>query len=357
MDPELRDVDLGPWKAEDLGETASLFAGLGADDRLPADVRFLSNVAKLIRQRNAMDKTASDPALPAVFLLSPVPPANLKQSVTRIPMLSNGTTVLNGNIWLVHAAVNSGYLVEDSPKDGDDLFRFVTDSLGLGDVLAVIYEPRGPNPTIRFYPRGMNDPDTCNVLLAQGEKVTEDQIFHVIDRVYEQCLRTPDCQSHVGKLWEDSDKCWPVHDAEAVVQMNLRIGLVGHFLICTVRDEQKTVVGRTDLEIEQNDPLNPGNVIRHALLELKILRSFRHTGTPVPPRETLDWVALGMEQARQYGIDKDSRLATLCCFDMRSTDEKETCFDHVRDKARKAKVILRRWYLYGSSERYRKRHG
>ncbi|GAI36275.1 unnamed protein product, partial [marine sediment metagenome] len=59
-------------------------------------------------------------------------------------------------------------------------------------------------------------------------------------------------------------------------------------------------------------------------------------------------------QAYEHGTQKGVKLATLCCFDMRKTDEKESCFDHVREIASSKQVVLKRWYIYSSSESYRK---
>lgn len=354
MEQKLNDIDLGSWKVEDLALTAQLFAGLGADDRLPPEVRFLSNVAKLIQERKAVDSEGSDPNLPAVFLLAPTRREKISGKAIRVPMLNNGVNTLNGRVWLVSAVVNSGYRLEVGVHDDDSLFSFVTDSLSLGDVPAAIYEPRGSSPTIRYYPAGLEEPDECVIFPASGEEVTDEKIFSVIEGVYQQCLKTPDAQSRAGKLWKNHDRCWPSSKAEAVVQLNLKAGLVGQFLTCIIREEQTTPEGRTDLEIEERVPGQPGIVIRHALIELKVLRSFHEGGASVPDSYNLEWVESGVLQAHEHGTQKGARLATLCCFDMRAKDDKESCFEHVREKAHRLQVVLKRWYIYSSSAYYRK---
>ena len=353
MGQKLNDLDLGSWNVEDLALTAQSFAGRGSDDRLPPEIRFLSNVAKLIQERKAIDSERSDPNLPAVFLLALTRPKVVLETAVRVPMLDNGLHPLNGGIWLVAAVVNSGYKLDVKYEDDDSLFRFVTDSLNLGDVPAVIYEPRVASDKIRYYPFGLQEPDKCEVRPAKGEEVTDEEIFSVVEGIYHQCLKTPDAQSHAGKLWKRADRFWPSSNAEAVVQLNLKAGLVGRFFACNIREEQRIPEGRTDLEIEEKDPHNRGVIIRHALIELKVLRSFHEGGSVFPPSETLDWIKSGVLQAHEYGTNKDAKLATLCCFDMRKTDEKESCFDHVREIARKKQVVLKKWYIYSSSERYR----
>ena len=354
MEQQPNDLDLGWWKSEDLALTAQAFAGIGTDARLPEEIRFLSRTAKLIQERELVDDEGSDPNLPAVFLLAPTRRKGISETAIRVPMLDNGLHVLNGLIWLVSAAVNSGCRLQVDYQDDDSLFTFVTDSLNLGDVPAVIYDPRGASAKIRFYPSGLCEPDKCEVYPAEGEEVTDEKIFSVIERVYQQCLKTPDAQSRAGKLWENSDRCWPSSNAEAVVQLHLRAGLAAKFLNCDIREEQTTPEGRTDLEIEEKNRINRGIIRRHTLIEIKILRSFYSSGTSVLDSYTLQWVESGVDQAYTYGIEKGARLATLCCFDMRVDDNQESCFRHVVDKARRLQIVLKRWYIYSSSENYRK---
>lgn len=353
MEPETN--DLGPLNAEDLRQTALLYAGLGADDKLPPDIRFLTNVAKLIAKRNVLDNEASDPHSLAVFLLAPSTTEELKKIAHRVPILNNGATTLNGHIWLVAEVVNSGLKLEDQiPDDDDELFKFVVDSLGLGEVPAVIFDPRDLTPMIRFYSSGLLNPNECETYPAIGNEVTNDKIFDVIERIYKQCLVTPDSHSVAVKLWKRPDRCWPSSNAESVVQAILRSGLAAQFGTCDIREEQPTTVGRTDLEIEEKVLDQPGIVIRHALIELKILRSFGETGDSVSETKTLEWVDSGLEQAFAYRNDKGFKNAALCCFDMRSQDDKDACFNQVRDKASTLQVVLGRWYIYSSSKRYRK---
>jgi hypothetical protein len=43
----------------------------------------------------------------------------------------------------------------------------------------------------------------------------------------------------------------------------------------------------------------------------------------------------------------------LCCFDMRITDQDGSCFNHVIELSSRLNISLKRWFLYGTSERYR----
>ncbi len=260
----------------------------------------------------------TDPARPAVFLLEPNAPAHSTEAPPkRVPMLDNGLTSVTGRLWFVTPVVVTGKYIELDETDDDALFAIVTDALALGHVPAILFDPRTTIPTVRFYSNVLSDPETCDSIAISDTEVTLQKIYEAIDKVYMHCLVTPEAQARVGKLWEDESKWWPSSKAEDLVQLYLRAGLTTAFPTCTVRHEQTAVPGRLDLEIEQSDPLDRGRIMRHAVLELKVLRSFRSSGTPVPKSETLDWVASGVRQAASYRDERGALAAALCCFDMR----------------------------------------
>lgn len=344
----------GTWTAAELAKTARADAGLGSDAGLPPLVRFVSNVAKLVRRRRAQPNAGLDPLRPAVFLLHPIPPEHPSSNVSkRVPMLDNGMTVVNGRIWFVSAGPGSGRYIDFAVADDEELFQLVTTTLGLGATPAIVFDPRPPTAEARFYAKGLDDPDHYETVSLSDGDVTLDRIFDAIENVYKSCLVTPEAQLEPGKLWRNPNKWWPSPKAEAVVQLNLKAGLVAAFPTCTVRHEQTMPEGRLDLEVEQCDPLDRSQITRHAVLELKVLRSFRETGAPVPDKATFDWVESGVKQAAAYRNSKSARASALCCFDMRKENTGEVCFEHVRELAKGLSVELRRWFLYAKSRHYR----
>ncbi len=345
---------LGSWTGADFAGTARANFGIGADADLPSDVRFLAGVAKLIRRRMAENGAETDPARPAVFLLEPnARPHKPEALPKRVPMLDNGLTSVTGRLWFVSPVVVSGKYIELEEADDDALFAIVTDTLALGQVPAIVFDPRTTVPTVRFYPSGLSDPEKCNAVVISGTDVSLQQIYEAIDKVYQHCLVTPEAQARAGKLWVDGSKWWPSQEAEDVVQLYLRAGLTTAFPTCTVRHEQTAVPGRLDLEIEQSDPLDRGKITRHAVLELKVLRSFRSSGTTVSKTETLEWVESGVRQAASYRDERGALAAALCCFDMRKEHTGEKCFEHVQELATKLIVELKHWFVFGTSEQYR----
>jgi len=347
-------TNLGAWEGDNLQSTALPNAGIGADAGLPPETRFLSNVAKLVRRRKATQGAESDPMRPAVFLLASTTRVhNLGGVAKRVPMLDNALEVLSGRLWSVNEGVFSGHYVDLEELDDDGLFKLVADELKLGSVPAIIFDPRTTPASVRYYQDGLQSPDTVELLSVTGAKVNLDQIFKVIGQVHRKCLITPEAQARASKLWKDPSKWWASKDAEYVVQSHLRAGLTGAFPTCTVRHEQTDVPGRLDLEIEESEALDRSQVTRFAILELKILRSFGHTGKQYSSQYVLEWVDSGVRQAATYRDERGAKEAALCCFDMRKECTDEECFNHVRDLAEKLVVVLRVWFIFASSAQYR----
>ncbi len=341
--------NLGPWSSAELGKTAGENAGIGADDDLPLEVRFVSNVAKLVRRRRAEDAGGTDPKIPAVFLLHATPPETTAVQTKQVPMLDNGNTSVTGRLWFVSAVVVAGHYHELTQSDDEQLFRFITDDLSFGDLPAVIFDPRPKVAEIRFYSRGLREPESCHKTQLDGTPPRADLIFASIHRVYEACLVTPDAQPKAAKLWANSRKWWASSNAEDIVQVSLKAGLVNAFPTCTVRHEQPMPAGRSDLEIEESEALDRSKITRHAILELKVLRSFSHKGTAYSDAKIKEWIKSGVLQASEYRKDKGARLAFLCCFDMRKMNTGVACFKHVASLAKKKKVLLGNWFLYATA--------
>jgi hypothetical protein len=347
-------TSLGAWESDDFTATALLNAGIGVTAGLPAGTRFFSEIAKLVSKRIRRGGAESDPVRPAIFLLaSTTREHNLGGAAKRVPMFNNGREVLSGRVWSVNEGAACAHYLNLEELDDDALFKHVTDKLKLGNAPAIIFDPRTTPPSVRHYPNGLKEPDEVDVLNVTTSDVNLGRIFEVIGQVHAKCLITPEAQMLVGKLWKDSSKWQASEKAEELVQWHLRVGLTTAFPTCDVRHEQTAVSGRLDLKIEERDPLDPSQVTRYAILELKVLRSFGSTGKAYPSEDILEWVESGVKQAAAYRQDWGAKDAALCCFDMRKEYSMEECFNHVRDLANRLAVALRVWFIFASSAQYR----
>lgn len=349
------DNSLGPWEDANLRATARSEAGLGTDAGLPPQVRFRSSIAKLVRKRIAVRGDASEPDFASVFLLMPSPPDSAAAyAPKRVPRLDNGLHPINGKLWFVGAGPGSGHWIPAEIADDDDLFNLVTDTLDLGDIQAIIFDPRHPEPHVRHYPYGLNDPDNFEDLSIANRAVTIDAVTAAIETTHAEKMITPDAQPKSMPLWFDRDRWWPYKDAEDRVQTYLEIALNAAFPTCTVRAEQPMPEGRLDIEIIENNPIDRSEVTQHGILELKVLRSFGQGGSVYTKKYTSGWIRSGVEQAAAYRDSKGAKWGALVCFDMRTHDIGEAaCFKPVHTLAKSLDVHLRRYFMYATSKQLR----
>ena len=341
-----------PWSDQQLLQTATNYAGAGADADQPPTVRFLRGVANLVRKR--LRRGTEDVVAPAVFLLCPADPQTIDREVLKPEkMLDNGLTPVEGKLWLVGPVVLSGRWMPLGTFEGNALFELVISGLKQGDVPAVIYDPRDDPNQIRYYPTGLQDADVCEIIDIPTVSMDIQRILAVVDRVCKKQLITPDAQSQVGKLWEKPRRHWVAEKAELTIQLYLVTALFAALPTCVVRSEQAQATGRLDIEIEESDYARPGHVIRHAVLELKVLRSFGSTGIPVTSTEVQGWIDKGVDQAYSYREERRALQSALCCFDMRKSHADVSGFAEVAEKANRLAVTIRRWCLFASAEAYR----
>jgi hypothetical protein len=267
-------------------------------------------------------------------------------------MLDNGRTPVEGKLWLVSAVVVAGNCMPLNTDEDDAMFELVISGLDRGAVPAVIYDPRVDPAQLRYYPAGLQEAENYTLVDIPMERVGIKQILEVADIVVTKLLITPIAQSQDAKLWEDASHYWVKSNAERTIQTYLKAGFCTAFPTLTIRDEQTQATGRLDIEIEEQDSARPGHVIRHAVLELKVLRSYGSTGISVSDSEIRTWITDGVDQAFAYREERQALQSALCCFDMRSS-RADSCFEEVDDKARELEVTIRRWRLYASAREYR----
>lgn len=351
------DDDLGPWADADLGATAKIDLGIGADGNQPPEIRFLRNVAKLVRRRLAIKSSELTKfKQPAIFLLQPSPPpAAAEMRTKRVPMLDNALERLTRRVWFVGENPASGHYAEYDPMDDDALFTMITNQLDQSHAPAIIFDPRLAEAAIRFYPKGLQDPSDCMLIGLSSINVTFEQVVSAVDRTYREKMITPEAQPKASKLWKNEQKWWPQKNAEDLVQMYLELGLNTAFPTCKIRAEQTTPAGRLDIEIIENDAIERSIVTQHGLLELKVSRSFSESGeTKYTDENRKKWIKSGVQQAASYRDEKEAKWSALLCFDMCNSDIGESeYFSHVKHLSNKLSVRLKRWYLYAKSAHFR----
>lgn len=346
-DPEV--IPLGSWSGDDLGATARTFAGTGADADIDEVSRFGRNVAKVALRRMRQHQGGMRTDVIAVFLLQPAGPDG--EATTRQPMLGDGGVELCGKIWFVAATVQSGReLVPPSEADGD-VFDHVS-VLGLGDVPAAVFNPTIATPTVRLYRRGLHYEEDVETVEIVDREMTLDDIRRVIERAHEHNLCTPDAQVPGNSMWADAAKLHAVSNAEAIAQAHVKTALSVTLFNCDIRHEQKSKVGRVDLEVVQI--LASGVTVTPAEIEIKVLRARNRRGRTWSAAKTEKWMRRGIRQAAAYRDIRKARAGMLCCFDMRASDVGDVvAFAPVRDYAAELSIELHRNFMYNDAEAHR----
>lgn len=349
MPPSDDDLDLQGWSLDALRKTALSYFGVGADADLPDEVRFLINVTRLLRRRLAHPDADAETKL-SIFALGPFEATGSTTGYgDEVPMLDDGTTAVGDHLWRVNATAAHGVPLPLAGAKDAGAFAKVKE-MGGGSVPAIVFKPEASTTELRFYPAGVADPSQYRSVPLSGTAISLDDVLAAVDHVHDNDLVTPDAQTTPAFTWQGAR---PRRNAEKVVQHYLKVGLSSAFPACRVVAEQPGVAGRTDLEITEVMFDGDGTIVRHALLELKVLRSVGESGTAVSDAQTKKWIKEGVEQAAIYRDERGTKATALCCFDMRKTVVGDECFRHVRPRALRKQVALRCWHLFATSKQYR----
>ena len=117
-----------------------------------------------------------------------------------------------------------------------------------------------------------------------------------------------------------------------------------------IKQEDTTVMGRCDFILKEQDPVDSSKWTHHAIIELKVLKDFTHTGNPFPANENKKAVTEGLDQARDYRSDHACRLAALSCYDMRKAPNPVDAIAHEMDRAKREQIGLWAWPIYNQAK-------
>lgn len=343
---------LGAWESERESIEQAALVGRGDVADLDAINKFSIYVARVVCKSEQIKSV--DTNQPAGFVLvEPTRHADLKNDGRKVDStFSTGAKQLVGRIHFVTDAVTRS-VYESFVGDDDQVIFDRLEQLDLHESPSLIYLPRAAGSVLVFYPNGSgSDKGSCEISLNKIA-ISERDIVNAIQSVYKVELMTPDLGVPFV-LWKKASVGQPIEEAERGVQKFVRIGLATKFHWCRVAMEQPDKDGRTDLEIFDETSGGTGDVVRHAILELKVLRSRGSTGNAYTSAAMDQHISEGVDQAHAYAERRNAIHRLLCCFDMRDTDVGDVAaFAHVKAKADGLGVKLHRWFLYRSSEGYR----
>lgn len=341
------------WADSDLLDTARAYVGSGYNQDAPPFAQFCHAAAKIIQKRRVVDLSTLKSA-PTIFVMATVP--NISSlCLDNQPMFDRGQVELAGHIWFGAARLARGVGIELPAGNDSQQFAYVIDSLGVGTAPAIYYDAAYDDALMRIYPKGLSNADDYQSISLDSTNLTLDYIKILLDILHEKLLKTPTASEAARDLWEDKNKFIPIKESEKGIQKTLYSALTGQLAfgqIC-IKQEGTSVMGRYDFRLDEQDPIDSSKWIHHAILELKVVKSFTHTGNPVPTTQNKTAVTDGVDQAHEYRNDHSCRMAALCCYDMRKDPNPDEAVAHEVDRAEKLDVRLWAWPIYSSPKQAR----
>ena len=339
---------LDPWSDADLAPTVSRYVGNRYYCGHSEEKQFVHSVAKILAMRNARDKAALYAAHSLYILASP---PCVGVPMKREPTFSLGTVNVSGKIWFGATAMNSCNGVEiPSDFDANALFTYVSDTLKSGGRPAIYFDGTDGRMTFRFYPKGLDNDADCEDIQFIGREVNEMFIKDCLDGIHRRHFVTPTASIASSTFWADQAKCHPIKEAERAVQGALEIALLPPLGSLWVKREETDASGRYDLSIIEQDPIDPSKKVYHAILELKIVRGYTHTGNRVAGNINKKSVLKGLKQAAAYRAEHRARFSALCCYDMRPNPTLQKHSGRKCNAAIKLDVNFWAWPLFSTPD-------
>lgn len=335
------------WGEELISSTLDeIGLSAGADAKLPDEVRFVRRVRENLEA--AAKQHGALPA-PAAFVFAPGLSDDIATEAVFHRRIHTGEIDPAGHVWFVGAAARSGHCMSLEDRSTDEILEFC-EALGFGHA-PTVYCDTAPTPALfAWYPSGVCEPDYVIETPIEQTAPAFDDLIEVVDRVHRTRLMTSHNQNHDTRLWEVGSKHWAHERAEKRVQDALIAGIGGAFgRPYFVEQERTGDSGRFDIGFRERQ--GGGTSTLHAILELKVARSFGSGGAPRSPSSVEAHVVDGIEQSWAYSDEHGGRPACLV-FDLREAD-KQVPPENATGHAAALKVFLRFWRCFPTAEDYR----
>lgn len=343
------------WSNQDLMQSLHGYVGSGYNQDAPDFARFCHAVAKIIRKRQR-SSPATLRSAPAVFIMAPVPHVDLPAE--HQPTFDRGRVEIVGKVWFGAKGLAAATALPLPVGTDAELFRCIVEDWALGDAPAVFFDGDDDEVALRIYSKGMAHPSECEVVALDAANVTLANIHHVLDALHKNLLETPSGSDLQRGLWQVQSKWFPVNESEKGIQQILHVALKTHVMFTALRIDQEhsSLMGRCDFILKEQDALDPTVWIHHAILELKVVKSFTYSGSPVAEATNKAAVSDGLDQARDYRTAHSCRLAALCCYDMRKKPDPEGAIAHEKARAAQEDIGLWAWPVYNKVKAVRTRN-
>jgi hypothetical protein len=341
------------WTEEDLAETTKAYVGSGYNQNAEAFAQFCHEAAKIIQKRRARNPQTLALS-PVVFIMAPRPSVD-GISYEERPLFDRAKDEISGRIWFGPARLGLGVGIDLPQCNDQQRFEYIIDFLGAGHSPAIYYDAADDAAIMRIYRKGISAPDEYENLSLDSANLTLAHIKTILDKAHAQFLKTTTASETARKLWQNQEKCFPIKEAEKGIQEVLFIAMSSYLGFGPVYVEQEggSVMGRYDFRLKEQDPIDSTKWTYHAILELKVVKSFTNTGRKIQDSINHQAVTDGVNQANDYRDDHRCRMAALCCYDMRTLPDPAQAVAHEQTRAASLNVELWAWPLYATPKKAR----
>jgi hypothetical protein len=331
------------FSAAQMQATITLSRGEGMDAGLPDRLRFLSGAVKslLARRLHVEGREIEDSSKPAIFFLGNMP-SDVPGEPKKMRLLSQGIADFTGKHWFMNVEASVGTCI-DHDLDGEELLDFAKSHAVLRTLPTLLYVPDAESSPLVYFEAGVSNEEShrAEYDFASVTVASPSETRAAIDRLYDQSMKTPNGLYGSAKLWKNGAKYEPVPDTEKAIQALVRSAFIGAFPGLHATEEEMTEAGRFDIALVSK---TEGTKVYLGLLELKVLRK------GVNPTESIE---KGINQAFAYAKEWQIPWAQLCSFDMRDVEPSDDPYANYRAKAAELNVLLERWFLHSTHDRYR----
>lgn len=333
------------WSDEDLLQSLNDYSGSAYNQDASEPARFWHSAIKIIKKRKQISPSTLVES-PTVFIMAPLP--DDITDAEQQPAFDRGRIEIAGKAWFGSKGLASAAALPIPLGSDADLFDCVVNKWHRGDAPALYFH--GIDQEARIYPKGMMHPAECEIVSLDGTHLTLDTIHRIMDAMHVELLETPSASDLQRSLWANKSKWWPVNESEKGIQGILHVALKSHTLFTPLKVDQEhsSRMGRCDFILKEQDAADPTSWVHHAILELKVVKSFTHTGSPVGESTNIKAVSDGLDQARDYRVAHSCRLAALCCYDMRKKPDPAGAIAHEASRAEEDELGLWSWPIYNT---------
>lgn len=314
--------------------------------------RFTIEVRSLIESRAQSNWKGESESDMSVFLLVSYPrQVGERFGASPIFDLRATKTPILGKLFFLNRDASSGRTIA-LPAQPDSMLEWLADN-GLANVPVVVLHRESKLLVSRALG---SDGDARSERIRDTPPVaTLEELEAAMDLSHRELLLTPKvCPEGVWAKGKSSEYI-PGPLPEKSIQRTLRIALTTWFRgVVKAEIEDAITVGRIDIRLLRLT--SEGSFDYWAILELKVIKSFKHAAgkkkpSPVTDKENAADVAEGVRQARAFGKDRHAE-PFLDVFDIRK-DKVTNVFEHdlvVNELAKcDVKLHCKVWPLFGSA--------